>query len=88
MAADIPQVRAGENAALKRWLPLLGIVVIVLYCLAPFYWMVVSAFRRPSDQFSNAPLPLPFSIQNFKDVFASGNGFGRGLLNSLIVAGR
>nr|WP_238152580.1 carbohydrate ABC transporter permease [Kribbella speibonae] len=49
--------------------------------------MVVSAFRRPSDQFSNDIIPAPFSIQNFKDVFAGSNGFGRGLLNSLIVAG-
>jgi multiple sugar transport system permease protein len=63
------------------------VAVIVIYCLAPFYWMAVSAFRRPSDQFSNKIIPAPFSFQNFKDVFSGSNGFGRGLLNSLIVAG-
>jgi multiple sugar transport system permease protein len=80
-------IRAAEASPLRRWAPLVGVAVIVLYCLAPFYWMAVSAFRRPSDQFSNKVIPAPFSIQNFKDVFSAGNGFGRGLLNSLIVAG-
>ncbi len=64
-----------------------GIAIIVVYCLAPFYWMVVSALRRPSDQFSNSPLPNPPSLENLKAGFSPGNGFARGLLNSLIVAG-
>ena len=81
------QIRAAEVGWFRRWLPLLGIAVIVLYCLAPFYWMVVSSLRRPTDQFSNAPLPQRWSLQNFKDVFKEGTGFQRGLLNSLIVAG-
>ncbi|WP_425552761.1 carbohydrate ABC transporter permease [Kribbella alba] len=80
-------IRAAEASPIRRWAPLVGVAVIILYCMAPFYWMAVSAFRRPSDQFSNKIIPAPFSIQNFKDVFSAGNGFGRGLLNSLIVAG-
>ncbi len=64
-----------------------GIAVIVVYCLAPFYWMIVSSLRRPSDQFSNAVIPSPPSLQNYKSAFDPSNGFGRGLLNSLIVAG-
>ena len=71
----------------RRWLPLVGVGVIVLYCLLPFYWMIVSAFRRPSDQFDNSIVPKVFSVDNFTDVFKPGTGFGRGLLNSLIVAG-
>ncbi|WP_460666340.1 carbohydrate ABC transporter permease [Kribbella swartbergensis] len=49
--------------------------------------MVVSALRRPSDQFDNSIIPRNWSITNFTDVFKPGTGFGRGLLNSLIVAG-
>jgi multiple sugar transport system permease protein len=60
---------------------------VVGYCLVPFYWMIVSAFRRPQDQFDNSPLPAPVSMKNFAAVFQPGNGFGRSLLNSLIVAG-
>jgi trehalose/maltose transport system permease protein len=80
-------IQAAEASPWRRWAPLVGVALIVIYCLAPFYWMAVSAFRRPSDQFSNKIIPAPFSFQNFKDVFSAGNGFGRGLLNSLIVAG-
>ena len=65
----------------------LGIAVIVIYCLAPFYWMVVSALRRPSDQFSNQAIPWPMSLANFESAFKPSNGFGRALLNSLVVAG-
>ncbi|MQA05341.1 MAG: ABC transporter permease subunit [Streptosporangiales bacterium] len=65
----------------------LGIAVIVLYCLIPFYWMVVSAFRRPGDQFSNAPIAWPISMENLFAVFSPSVGFWRALLNSLIVAG-
>ncbi|WP_433169634.1 carbohydrate ABC transporter permease [Kribbella sp. CA-247076] len=49
--------------------------------------MIVSALRRPSDQFDNSIIPRNWSITNFTDVFKEGTGFGRGLLNSLIVAG-
>lgn len=70
----------------KRWLPQLGIAGIVLFCLAPFYWMVVTALRRPSDQFDNDVLPRIWSVDNFVAVFEPGTGFGMALLNSLVVA--
>jgi multiple sugar transport system permease protein len=81
------KVKAAEMPAWRRWLPLVGVALIVIYCLAPFYWMIVSAFRRPGDQFSNSVIPQPFSVQNIQDVFRPGTGFGRALLNSLVVAG-
>lgn len=80
-------VKAAEASPWRRYAPLLGVAVIVLYCLAPFYWMVVSAFRRPLDQFDNSLIPRPFSLDNIRAVFGPGVGFGRSLLNSLIVAG-
>ncbi|MFE9750415.1 carbohydrate ABC transporter permease [Saccharothrix saharensis] len=64
-----------------------GLGLILVYCLAPFYWMAVSAFRRPSDQFELTALPSPFSLDNLTAVFSPGVGFGRSLLNSLVVAG-
>jgi multiple sugar transport system permease protein len=71
----------------RRLLPYAGIAAIVAYCLAPFYWMLVSALRRPADQFDNSPLPSIWSLKNFSAVFKPQNGFGRALLNSLVVAG-
>jgi len=76
-----------RSPAGRRWLLHVGIAIIVIYCLAPFYWMVVSAFRRPNDQGENTPLPDPFSMENFRAVFGPDVGFWRSLLNSLVVAG-
>src|SRR5690606_23927201 len=71
----------------RRTLAYLGFALVALYCLAPFYWMTISAFRRPQDQFDNTIVPVRWSAENFTAVFSGGNGFGRALLNSLIVAG-
>ncbi|GGS53492.1 MULTISPECIES: carbohydrate ABC transporter permease [Actinokineospora] len=71
----------------RTWLPYLGIAVIVIYCLAPFYWMVVSSLRRTSDLFSGSPLPNPLSLESYAAAFSPQNGFLRSLGNSFIVAG-
>ncbi|MFI7680212.1 carbohydrate ABC transporter permease [Actinophytocola sp. NPDC049390] len=71
----------------RRWLLNIGIAIIVIYCLVPFYWMVVSAFRRPNDVGDNSPFPSPWSIENFTAVFGPSVGFWRSLGNSVVVAG-
>jgi multiple sugar transport system permease protein len=86
-AALPPAPRARRGPATGRILTYAGITAVVLYCLAPCYWMFVSAFRRPEDQFENSPLPTPWSVRNFSAVFKPGVGFGRALWNSLVVAG-
>ena len=48
-----------------------GMGLIVLYCIIPFYWMVVSAFRIPSEGRSTEFIPNPASIENFKGVFSA-----------------
>jgi multiple sugar transport system permease protein len=75
------------GSPVKRTLSYLGFAAVAAYCLAPFYWMVVSAFRRPQDQFDNSAVPARWSSENFAAVFSGDNGFGRALLNSVIVAG-
>jgi multiple sugar transport system permease protein len=65
----------------------IGVAVIVIYCLVPFYWMIVSAFRRPSDVGENSPIPSPWSLGNFDAVFSPSVGFWRSLGNSVLVAG-
>ncbi|WP_199486579.1 carbohydrate ABC transporter permease [Actinomadura logoneensis] len=72
---------------MKRALSYLGLAAVAVYCLAPFYWMVASALRRPQDQFDNSPVPSPVSTENFRAVFGGHNDFGRALLNSIVVAG-
>ena len=64
-----------------------GLALIFAYCLAPFYWMLVSSLRRTADIFDNTLLPAPFSLENYAKVFDGSTMFGQALLNSLIVAG-
>ena len=81
-----PKIDSGVPAG-RRIFVYLGLAAIVVYCLAPFYWMIVSSLRRTSDTFSNTPWPHPVSLENYRVVFDARNGFGRSLLNSLVVAG-
>lgn len=81
------RTRTRRDPVWKRWLPQLGMAAIVLYCLAPFYWMTVTAFRHPEDQFEKTPLPTDWSVQSFLAVFDPSVGFQWALMNSLIVAG-
>jgi multiple sugar transport system permease protein len=43
----------------------IGMGLIVLYCLIPFYWMVVSSLRLPSEGLSTELIPSPASVENF-----------------------
>jgi multiple sugar transport system permease protein len=64
-----------------------GMGLIVLYCIIPFYWMIVSSLRLPTEGRSTELIPSPASIANFTGVFSGTNNFGRSLINSLIVSG-
>jgi multiple sugar transport system permease protein len=64
-----------------------GIALIVIFCLAPFYWMVVTAFRDVGYTFDTTPWPTHVTLDNFKTAFSTslGNHFGRALINSVII---
>jgi multiple sugar transport system permease protein len=64
-----------------------GMAAIVLYCIIPFYWMVVSSLRLPTEGQSTELIPSPVSFANYQGVFSAQNNFGRSLVNSVIVAG-
>ncbi|SDD13586.1 carbohydrate ABC transporter membrane protein 2, CUT1 family [Actinokineospora iranica] len=66
---------------------MIGVTVVIVFCLAPFYWMVVSSFRRTSDIFDKSALPSPWSLENYTAVFDPDQGFLRSMANSLVVAG-
>jgi multiple sugar transport system permease protein len=76
-----PKARIGMIASY------VGMALIVLYCIIPFYWMVVSSLRLPTQGRSTDFLPNPASVANYAGVFSAGNNFGRSLVNSVIVSG-
>jgi len=63
-------------------------VLIVVWCLLPGYWMVVTAFREVGFTFDTTPFFNHVTLENFQVAFSTdaGNHFGRALANSLIVA--
>lgn len=78
--------RPSRRPVSEQVLSFLGIAFIVIYCLAPFYWMVVSSLRPDAEIFENSWLPRNPSLENYQAVFSAKNAFGHGLVNSLIVS--
>lgn len=65
----------------------IALALILVYCLAPIWWMVNTSLKSPNFALNRNLLPIPFSLENFAAVFDAGNRFTRALLNSFIVAG-
>jgi len=65
----------------------IGIAAIVIWCLAPFYWMIVTAFRDVGYTYDTTPWPTHVTLNNFRTSFDTslGNHFGRALINSIII---
>lgn len=65
----------------------LGVLIVLVWGLAPFYWMTVTAFRDPDYTFDNTPWPTHVTLENFRNAFdtSRGNDFGSALINSLII---
>jgi multiple sugar transport system permease protein len=85
--ARLARPKPSSKARIGMILSYIGMGLIVLYCILPFYWMVVSSLRQPTEGRSTEFIPSPMSLQNFVGVFSGTNNFGRSLINSLIVAG-
>ncbi|MEU0503707.1 carbohydrate ABC transporter permease [Nocardia sp. NPDC005998] len=85
---------AQKNAAPTPWTKRLGPVrlylgalIVLVWGLAPFYWMAVTAFRDPDYTFDNTPWPTHVTLENFRNAFdtSRGNDFGKALTNSVII---
>ena len=64
----------------------LGMAFIVIYCLVPFYWMIISSLRLPTMGLSNDYWPNPISFENYPGVFSAQNNFLRAIINSVVVS--
>jgi multiple sugar transport system permease protein len=62
------------------------IALIIFWCLAPFYWMLVLSFRATAYTFDTTPWFTHLSWSNYRYAFdTTDNAFGRSLINSLII---
>ena len=85
--AALGRVKPSPKARVGMVASYVGMGLIVIYCILPFYWMIVSSLRIPGEGRSTEFIPNPISIENYKGVFAGQNNFGRSLINSVIVSG-
>jgi multiple sugar transport system permease protein len=79
--------RRRPNLTLAAVRGYLGVAAIVVFCLAPFYWMVVTAFRDVGYTFDTTPWPTHVTLDNFRTAFSTslGNHLGRAMVNSAII---
>ena len=65
----------------------IGLALLVIWGLAPFYWMVVTAFRDVGYTFDTTPWPTHVTLDNFRTAFSTerGNHFGAALVHSIII---
>ena len=66
----------------------LGVLFILVWGLAPFYWMLVTALRDKKHTFDTTPWPTHVTMENFRDALATdkGNDFLGAIGNSLIIS--
>jgi multiple sugar transport system permease protein len=66
----------------------LGVAIIVIWGLIPFYWMFVTAIRPVGFTFDTSLWPSDPTLDNFRTAFDTslGNEFGRALVNSTIIS--
>jgi multiple sugar transport system permease protein len=62
-------------------------LVIVVWCLAPFYWMLVTSLRDVGFTFDTTPWPTHVTLDNYVTALSTnlGNHLGQALLNSLFI---
>lgn len=63
-----------------------GVALILLVCLAPFYWLVNVSLKTGSELSNARVFPESPSLDNYDSIFRNGD-FTRALLNSVIVSG-
>ena len=66
-----------------------GFALVVVWGLAPFYWMVVTSFRPVAFTYDTNFWPSNPTWDNYRTAFDTslGNQFGQSLINSLIISG-
>ncbi|MDQ0785695.1 carbohydrate ABC transporter permease [Streptomyces sp. B3I8] len=84
--ADAPVAPRRRNIDLGAIGTVVTTAIIVVWCLAPFYWMLVLAFRDSDYTFSTDLWFSHVTLDNFRYAFdARYNSFARSLVNSLLI---
>lgn len=84
-SGSVYKPRRRVHPAVGNTLKLLGLAVVLLWCLFPFLWMGMTSLRSGSAAITDPNiLQGPFDLSNYREIF--NQGFQFALRNSLIVA--
>ncbi len=83
-AVPSPRRRTDRGKMARTYL---GVAIILIWGLAPFYWMVVTAFRQVDHTFDTTPWPTYVTLDNFRAALSTdkGNDFLGAIVNSLVI---
>jgi multiple sugar transport system permease protein len=82
--SDVPELKRGIKWGNVGTVVVM--VIIILWCLLPFYWMAVLSFRDTAYTFDATPFFTHVTWGNFKYAFNPNfNPFGRSLFNSILI---
>jgi multiple sugar transport system permease protein len=80
--AEKKKPTAGPGTPWWLWV---AVAAIVVFCLAPFYWLINISLKSGPDLSSSALVPPHPTLSNYKTIFQN-NDFTHALLNSAIVS--
>jgi multiple sugar transport system permease protein len=65
----------------------IGLALLCIWGLAPFYWMVATSFRPVGDTFNTSLWPTPSTLENYTTAFSTdrGNHFAAALGHSVVI---
>jgi multiple sugar transport system permease protein len=65
----------------------IGLALLTIWGLAPFYWMVATSFRPVGDTFETTLWPTPSTLENYTTAFSTdrGNHFAAALGHSVVI---
>lgn len=81
-----PAVSKRRQERRRQILLWVAVVLIMLFCLFPFYWLVNVSLKTGGDLSSADVIPPSPSLDNYRSIFDDAN-FTTALRNSVIVAG-
>ena len=75
--------KRGRGGRILLWL---GVALLIVFCLFPFYWLVNTSLKTGADLSKGSLLPPHASLDNYDSIF-SNDAFTKALRNSAIIAG-
>ena len=85
--SSTPKVQAGQINILKQVILPLGIVVLLVFCLAPVLWQLLTSIKVNKDisAVPNVYIPSQYTFKHYIDLFLR-RPFAQYILNSFLVS--